>query len=135
MTVQAAFDLASGERSIHDSVCFGYATSHPPQTRSRHDFRLSRSARPYRRAGAKKACSSASNARSTRTPKCTRWCAGNSAAEFRSAQRKAFLFENVTDSNGRRYDIPVAVGILASNREIYGIGIGCDVDRHQAEMG
>ena len=27
-----------------------------------------------------------------------------------------------------RYDIPVAVGILASNREIYSIGIGCDVD-------
>jgi len=43
-------------------------------------------------------------------------------------QRKAFLFENVTDGSGRRYDIPVAVGILASNREIYGIGIGCNVD-------
>jgi len=43
-------------------------------------------------------------------------------------QRKAFLFENVVDSTGRRYDIPVAVGVLASNREIYGIGIGCSVD-------
>jgi 4-hydroxy-3-polyprenylbenzoate decarboxylase len=44
------------------------------------------------------------------------------------SQRKAFLFENVVDSNGRRYDIPVAVGILAANREIYSIGIGCDVE-------
>jgi UbiD family decarboxylase len=44
------------------------------------------------------------------------------------SQRKAFLFENVVDSTGRRYEIPVAVGILASNREIYGVGIGCDVD-------
>jgi UbiD family decarboxylase len=45
------------------------------------------------------------------------------------AERKAFLFENVIDSKGRRYDIPVAVGILAANRAIYGIGIGCDVDK------
>src|SRR5260370_18780458 len=44
------------------------------------------------------------------------------------SQRKGFLFENVVDSTGRRYDIPVAVGILASNREIYSIGIGCNVD-------
>jgi UbiD family decarboxylase len=44
------------------------------------------------------------------------------------SERKAFLFENVTDSAGRRYDIPVAVGILASNREIYSVGIGCDVE-------
>jgi 4-hydroxy-3-polyprenylbenzoate decarboxylase len=44
------------------------------------------------------------------------------------SQRKGFLFENVIDSTGRRYDIPVAVGILASNREIYSIGIGCDVE-------
>jgi UbiD family decarboxylase len=45
------------------------------------------------------------------------------------AERKAFLFEHVIDSTGRRYDIPVAVGILASNREIYGVGIGCDVEK------
>ena len=44
------------------------------------------------------------------------------------AQRKGFLFENVIDSTGRRYDIPVAVGILASNREIYSVGIGCKVE-------
>ena len=37
-------------------------------------------------------------------------------------QRKAFLFENVVDSTGRKFGIPVAVGVLASNREIYSIG-------------
>src|SRR4051794_31883895 len=30
-------------------------------------------------------------------------------------QRRAFLFTNVTDSSGRRYDIPVAVGALAAS--------------------
>ena len=44
------------------------------------------------------------------------------------SQRRAFLFENVTDSKGRRFDIPVAVGILASNRAIYSTGIDCDVE-------
>jgi 4-hydroxy-3-polyprenylbenzoate decarboxylase len=39
--------------------------------------------------------------------------------------RKAFLFTNVVDAKGRRYDIPVLVGGLAANREIYRIGIGC----------
>jgi 4-hydroxy-3-polyprenylbenzoate decarboxylase len=39
--------------------------------------------------------------------------------------RKAFLFTNVTDSKGRKYDIPVLVGGLAANREIYRIGMGC----------
>src|ERR1700694_5319178 len=39
--------------------------------------------------------------------------------------RKAFLFTNVTDSKGRKYDIPVLVGGLAANKEIYRIGIGC----------
>src|SRR5438105_2727903 len=39
--------------------------------------------------------------------------------------RKAFLFTNVTDSKGRKYDIPVLVGGLAANREIYRIGVNC----------
>lgn len=42
--------------------------------------------------------------------------------------RKAFLFTNVVDSQGRKYDIPVVVGALAANREIYRIGIGCALD-------
>ena len=38
--------------------------------------------------------------------------------------RRAFLFTNVTDSSGRRYDIPVAVGALAASPQIYAIGMG-----------
>jgi 4-hydroxy-3-polyprenylbenzoate decarboxylase len=39
--------------------------------------------------------------------------------------RKAFLFTNVVDAKGRSYDVPVLVGGLAANREIYRIGMGC----------
>jgi 4-hydroxy-3-polyprenylbenzoate decarboxylase len=40
------------------------------------------------------------------------------------SERKAFLFTNVTDSKGRTYDIPVLVGGIAANEEIYRIGMG-----------
>jgi 4-hydroxy-3-polyprenylbenzoate decarboxylase len=43
-------------------------------------------------------------------------------------RRKAFLFEHVVDAKGRRYSIPVVVGALATNREIYSLGMGCRVD-------
>src|SRR5476651_541184 len=46
--------------------------------------------------------------------------------------RKAFLFTNVTDSKGRTYDIPVLVGGLAANREIYRIGVGVPLDQIDA---
>jgi len=39
-------------------------------------------------------------------------------------QRKAFLFTNVVDGKGRRYDMSVVVGALAANPEIYRIGMG-----------
>src|SRR5215467_13324229 len=42
--------------------------------------------------------------------------------------RRAFLFTNVVDSKKHKYDIPVVVGALAANREIYRIGIGCRLD-------
>ncbi len=42
--------------------------------------------------------------------------------------RKAFLFSDVTDGNGRRYDIPVTVGALAANAEIYAAGLGVSED-------
>src|SRR5712691_10647021 len=42
--------------------------------------------------------------------------------------RKAFLFTHVVDGKGRKYDIPVLVGGLAANREIYRIGIGCPLE-------
>ena len=44
------------------------------------------------------------------------------------ADRKAFLFTNVVNAKGRKYDIPVLVGGLAANRAIYGVGMGCPVD-------
>src|SRR5438045_4528399 len=43
--------------------------------------------------------------------------------------RKAFLFTNVTDSKGRKYDIPVVVGALAASREIYRLGMGCPLEK------
>ena len=36
------------------------------------------------------------------------------------------------DSKGKRYDIPVVVGALAANREIYRIGLGCELDQIDA---
>ena len=43
--------------------------------------------------------------------------------------RKAFLFTNVTDSKGRTYDIPVVVGAIAANEEIYRIGMGVPLEK------
>ena len=48
------------------------------------------------------------------------------------AGRKAFLFTNVIDSRGRTYEIPVVVGALAANREIYRRGIGCALEEIEA---
>ena len=42
------------------------------------------------------------------------------------ARRRAFLFENVVDAKGQQFDIPVVVGALAANREIYRLGLGAD---------
>ena len=42
--------------------------------------------------------------------------------------RKAFMFENVVDSKGRRYTMPVTVGTLAATTEIYAIGMMCEPD-------
>jgi UbiD family decarboxylase len=42
--------------------------------------------------------------------------------------RKAFLFTNVVDSKGKKFDMPVAVGVLAANRQIYALGMGCPVE-------
>jgi UbiD family decarboxylase len=43
-------------------------------------------------------------------------------------QRRAFLFTNVVDASGRRYDIPVAVGALAASPRIYAVGMGRPVE-------
>src|ERR671934_1103852 len=39
-------------------------------------------------------------------------------------QRRAFLFTNVVDARGTRYDVPVAVGALAASPRIYAAGMG-----------
>ena len=38
-------------------------------------------------------------------------------------ERRGFLFENVTDSKGTTYDIPVAVGVLAHATARFRLGI------------
>ncbi len=42
------------------------------------------------------------------------------------SQRKAFLFENVTDPQGRNYNCRVAVGVLGASRKIYRMALGAD---------
>ncbi len=45
------------------------------------------------------------------------------------SQRKAFLFENVTDPQGKTYDCRVLVGALGASRAIYKLALGAvDVD-------
>src|SRR5581483_1289269 len=43
-------------------------------------------------------------------------------------ERRAFLFSNVVDSAGRRYEVPVAIGALAASARIYAIGMGRPVE-------
>jgi 4-hydroxy-3-polyprenylbenzoate decarboxylase len=45
------------------------------------------------------------------------------------SQRKAFFFENVIDSRGRNYDIPVLIGALAGSSDIYALGMGVPVNQ------
>ncbi len=49
-------------------------------------------------------------------------------------KRRAFLFTNVTDSKGRRYDMPVVVGALAASPEIYALGMGQPVERDRRSL-
>jgi 4-hydroxy-3-polyprenylbenzoate decarboxylase len=47
------------------------------------------------------------------------------------SERRAFLFTNVVDGSGRRYDMPVVVGAIAASAEIYSLGMR----RETAEIG
>src|SRR5258706_6981534 len=47
---------------------------------------------------------------------------------IREDQRRGWLFENIVDSNGKKYSYPFALGVLASSRRIYGVGLGCRDD-------
>src|SRR5438105_11014894 len=42
---------------------------------------------------------------------------------IREAERRAFIFTNVVDASGRRYDMPVVVGAIAASAEIYSLGM------------
>jgi 4-hydroxy-3-polyprenylbenzoate decarboxylase len=42
--------------------------------------------------------------------------------------RKAWLFENITDAKGRRYDMPLVLCAMAGSSDIYALGLQCTVD-------
>ena len=44
-------------------------------------------------------------------------------------ERRAFMFTNVVDAKGHKYDIPVVVGTLAASRQIYGFGFSVNRKR------
>jgi 4-hydroxy-3-polyprenylbenzoate decarboxylase len=44
------------------------------------------------------------------------------------SERKAFLFENVTDGRGTSYPFPVLAGGLAPSQQIYALGMQCAVE-------
>ena len=48
------------------------------------------------------------------------------------ADRKAFLFTNIVNAQGRQYAMPVVVGAMAANRQIYSVGMGSTVDEIEA---
>src|SRR5437763_2228999 len=48
---------------------------------------------------------------------------------LREDERRAFLFTNVIDGSGRRYETAVAVGALAASAQIYAIGRGRPVEQ------
>jgi UbiD family decarboxylase len=48
-------------------------------------------------------------------------------------ERKAFLFTNIIDGKGRKYDIPVLVGGLAANRAVYSCGMRAPVEDIQSK--
>src|SRR2546426_4213218 len=41
------------------------------------------------------------------------------------AERQAFLYENVTDGQGRRYHVKLLTGVYGASRRIVGLGMGC----------
>ena len=44
-------------------------------------------------------------------------------------ERKTFIFENVIDARGKKYDVPVVICALAASKEIYGLIMNCDPDK------
>ncbi|HLC30320.1 MAG TPA: UbiD family decarboxylase [Dehalococcoidia bacterium] len=48
------------------------------------------------------------------------------------SERKAFMFDNVVDSRGRKYSVPVAVANHAASTDVYAIGMMCEPDEIQS---
>ncbi|HEY6200790.1 MAG TPA: UbiD family decarboxylase [Candidatus Binatia bacterium] len=46
--------------------------------------------------------------------------------------RRAFLFENIHDAKGKKYDIPVLIGGLAGSQKIYALGLNCKEEEVEA---
>ncbi len=46
---------------------------------------------------------------------------------LKEEQRRAFIFENVVDIKGKKYSIPVLVACHAPSREVYAMGLQCEV--------
>ena len=51
------------------------------------------------------------------------------------AERKAFLFTNIVDGLGRKYDMPVVVGAIAANAGNLQHRHACAARRHPGQMG
>ena len=49
------------------------------------------------------------------------------------AERKAFLFTNITNAQGRKYAMPVVVGAIAANRAIYSAGMCVPLEEIQSK--
>ena len=47
---------------------------------------------------------------------------------LKESERKAFLFTNVVNAKGRKFDLPIVVGALAANQEIYSVGMQSPVE-------
>ncbi len=47
---------------------------------------------------------------------------------LKDSERMGFLFENVVDSKGRKYDYRVGVGIMAGSNKVYATGLNCKVE-------
>ena len=47
-------------------------------------------------------------------------------------ERRAFLFENIHDAKGKKYDIPVLIGGLAGSQKIYALGLNCKEEEVEA---
>jgi len=45
------------------------------------------------------------------------------------AARGAFVFENVVDVKGKKFDFQVAAGLYAASQEIYALGLKCEPDK------